>query len=136
MTSNLGSEYILDDDINKEELVNNELKKTFRPEFINRIDEIVIFNSLNKDVIYDILDLTIKNIELRLRDKHLTLSLTDEARNKCVTESYDVRYGARQIKRYVSKHIESLIANELIMDNIIYGSHILIDVKNNDFIIK
>lgn len=136
MTSNLGSEYILENDVNKEELINNELKRTFRPEFINRIDEIIIFNSLDKSVIYDILNLTIKNIELRLRDKHLTLSLTDEAKKKIVEDSYDVRYGARQIKRYVSKNIESLIANALIMDEIVFGSHILIDIKGENFYIK
>ena len=136
MTSNLGSEYILDNDINKEELINNELRKLFRPEFINRIDDIIIFNSLDESVIYDILDLTIKNIELRLRDKHLTLSLTDEAKNKCLEDSFDIRYGARGIKRYISKNIESLIANELINDNIIFGSHILIDFQDRKFIIK
>ena len=135
MTSNLGSEYILENVDNKDKLIYDELKKTFRPEFINRIDEIVIFNSLEKSVIYDILKLIIKNIELRLRDKHLTLSLTDNALEACVKE-YDERYGARQIKRFVSKNIESLIANELIMDNIIFGSHILIDYQDGLFVVK
>jgi len=136
MTSNLGSEYILENDVNKDSLINEELRRTFRPEFINRIDEIIIFNSLDKDVIYDILNLTIKNIELRLRDKHLTLSLTDEAKENIIEESFDIRYGARQIKRYVSKNIESLLANALINDEIVFGSHILIDYKNGNYFIK
>ena len=136
MTSNLGSEYILENDDNKDELINVELRKTFRPEFINRIDEIIIFNSLEKEVIYDILTLTIKNIELRLRDKKLTLSLTDDAKENIINESFDIRYGARSIKRYVSKNIESLIANALIKDEIIFGSHILIDYKDGNYFIK
>ena len=136
MTSNLGSEYILENDVNKDSLINEELRRTFRPEFINRIDEIIIFNSLDKDVIYDILNLTIKNIELRLRDKHLTLSLTDEAKENIIEESFDIRYGARQIKRYVSKNIESLLANALINDEIVFGSHILIDYKDGNYFIK
>ena len=78
MTSNLGSEYILEN--NDEEKVMNELKQTFRPEFINRIDEIVIFNSLSKTVVYDILNKLIKEIEERLKDKKLKLLITDKAK--------------------------------------------------------
>ena len=136
MTSNLGSEYILENDENKEELINTELRKTFRPEFINRIDEVVIFNSLEKEVIYDILNLTIKNVELRLRDKKLTLSLTDDAKNNIINESFDIRYGARGIKRYVAKNIESLIANYILEEKITFGSHILIDYKDGNYYVK
>ena len=80
MTSNLGSEYILDNNTNANELVMEELRRTFKPEFINRIDEIIIFNSLTKEVLYDILDNIIKNIEKRLDNMHITINLTDEAK--------------------------------------------------------
>ena len=136
MTSNLGSEYVLENSENKKELIFEELRHTFKPEFINRIDEIIIFNSLDKSVVYEILNLTIKDIEKRLIDKRITISLTDIAKEEVIKESYDVRYGARGIKRFVSKNIESLIANALIMDSIKFGGHILIDYQNDKFIIK
>ncbi len=136
MTSNLGSEYVLENSENKKELIFEELRHTFKPEFINRIDEIIIFNSLDKSVVYEILNLTIKDIEKRLIDKRITISLTDVAKDEVIKESYDVRYGARGIKRFVSKNIESLIANALIMDSIKFGGHILIDYQNDKFIIK
>jgi len=136
MTSNLGSEYILENDVSKDELINAELKKTFRPEFINRIDEVIIFNSLGTEVIYDILNLTIKNVEARLRDKKLTLSLTDNAKENIINESFDVRYGARGIKRYVAKNIESLIANNILEEKVTFGSHILIDYKDGNYFVK
>lgn len=96
MTSNLGSEYILENKENSNELVMDELKKTFKPEFINRIDEIIIFNSLNKKVVYEILDKIIKEIEDRLQDKHIHVSLTDKAKDYVIDSSYDELYGARQ----------------------------------------
>ena len=91
---------------------------------------------LDKSVVYEILNLTIKDIEKRLIDKRITISLTDVAKDEVIKESYDVRYGARGIKRFVSKNIESLIANALIMDSIKFGGHILIDYQNDKFIIK
>ena len=136
MTSNLGSEYILDNIENSKELVMNELKHSFKPEFINRIDEIITFNSLNKEALYDILDNIIKNIEDRLSNMHIKLKLTDEAKKYIIDNSYDERYGARPIKRYVSKNIETLLANNIIEDNISFGEIINIDIENNNFIIK
>jgi len=136
MTSNLGSEYILNNDINSNNLVMDELKSTFKPEFINRIDEIIIFNSLDKDTLYDILDNIIKNIENRLSNMHIKISLTDEAKKYIIDNSYDERYGARPIKRYVSKNIESILANNIIEDKISFGQNIIIDIENNNFIIK
>ena len=136
MTSNLGSEYILNNENNKEELINIELKHTFKPEFLNRIDEIIIFNSLTKDTIYEILDNIIKNIEHRLNDKQLKIELTENTKQYIVNNSYDESFGARPIKRYVSKHIESLIANSILEDKIKFNSTITIDINNNDFIIK
>ncbi len=136
MTSNLGSDIILNNEIDKDEKINALIKASFKPEFINRIDEIITFKELDKNTIYDILDNIIKNIELRLRDKNLTLSLTDAAKDFIIENSFDSNYGARPIKRYVTRNIESLIANSLIKDEIIFGSNINIDVKDNKFYIK
>ena len=136
MTSNLGSEYILNNKNNYEELVQNELKLNFKPEFINRIDEIIIFNSLNKKIIYNILNKIIKDLEIRLKDKHLRINLTKEAKDYIVENSYDENYGARPIKRYIGRNIETLIANNIINDTIKYNSEITIDINNDKFIIK
>ena len=136
MTSNLGSEYILNKEINLDTLINNELKHTFKPEFLNRIDEIITFNSLTKDTIYEILDTIIKDIELRLNDKQLKINLTVTAKEYIVNNSYDESFGARPIKRYVSKNIESLIANNILEDKIKFNSTITIDIDNDNFIIK
>lgn len=134
MTSNLGSEYILEN--NDEEKVMNELKQTFRPEFINRIDEIVIFNSLSKTVVYDILNKLIKEIEERLKDKKLKLLITDKAKEYIINNAYNEQYGARPIKRFVSRNIENLLARKIIEDEIKYGSIITIDVQNDNIILK
>ena len=136
MTSNLGSEYILNNDSDSINKVNEAIRHTFKPEFINRIDEIIVFKQLTKDVVHEILNNIIKNIESRLRDKQLTLSVSDKAKDYIIENSFDPNFGARPIKRYVSKNIESLIANALINDEIIFGSNINIDVENNNFYIK
>ena len=136
MTSNLGSEYILNKENNLNDLINNELRHTFKPEFLNRIDEIITFNSLTKNTIYEILDNIIKNIESRLNDKQLKINLTEKCKEYIVNNSYDESFGARPIKRYVSKNIESLIANNILEDNIKFNSTITIDIDNFNFIIK
>ena len=136
MTSNLGSEYILDNLDNANELVMDELRKTFKPEFINRIDEIIVFKSLTKDVIYEILDKIIHDIEKRLADKQLHINLTDKARNYIVENSFDERYGARPIKRFVTKTVENLIANEIINNDVKFNSTITIDANDNLYIAK
>ena len=135
MTSNLGSEYILENVENKDELVMNELKHTFKPEFINRIDEIIIFKSLDKKVVYEILDKIISDIEKRLDDKKITLKLTDKAKDFIINNSYDEKYGARPIKRFVSRNLETLLANEIINDNIKFGEEVIIDEENNKLVI-
>ena len=136
MTSNLGSEYILDNDENSHEMVMNELRHTFKPEFINRIDEIIIFNSLSKDVVYEILDKIIHEIEHRLDDKKLKLVLTDKAKKYIVDNSYDEKYGARPIRRYVSRNIETLLAKAIIEEKVKFNSTVTIDVQDDKFIIK
>lgn len=136
MTSNLGSDYILDNKENSEELVTQELKNYFKPEFLNRIDEIIIFNSLSKDVIYNVLDKIIKNIEDRLSDKKIKIELSDKAKDYIINNSYDESFGARPIKRYVSRNLETLISKAIINDEIKYNSTINIDVNNDKLYIK
>jgi ATP-dependent Clp protease ATP-binding subunit ClpB len=136
MTSNLGSDYILDNIDNKEDMVMKELRMTFKPEFINRIDEIIIFNSLSKDVVYDILDKIIADIENRLKDKRIKIELTKAAKDYIINNSYDEQFGARPIKRYVGRNIETLIANSIIKDEIKFNSTILIDVIDNKLVLK
>ena len=136
MTSNLGSDYILDNDENSHEMVMNELRHTFKPEFINRIDEIIIFNSLSKNVVYEILDKIVHEIEHRLDDKKLKLVLTDKAKKYIVDNAYDEKYGARPIRRYVSRNIETLLAKAIIEEKVKFNSTVTIDVKDDKFIIK
>lgn len=136
MTSNLGSEYILEGQENSDELVMDALRHTFKPEFINRIDEIILFKSLSKETVYDILNKVIAEISSRLKESRITISLTDQALHYIVEQAYDVSYGARPIKRYVSRHIETLLANFILLDKIKVGSHVLIDVQNDQFVIS
>ena len=136
LTSNLGSEHIINKENNLDILINNELKHTFKPEFLNRIDEIIIFNSLTKDSISKIINNIISNIEKRLEDKQLKILLTEKAKEHIIENSYDESFGARPIKRYISKHIESLIANNILKDNIKFNTSITIDIENNNYIIK
>lgn len=135
MTSNLGSEYILENKDSKHELINKELRKTFRPEFLNRIDEIIIFDSLNKEVVYKILDKIISDLEKRLSDRMIKIELTTSAKNYIIEEAYDENYGARPIKRFVTKHIENMLANAIILEKITRNEKIIIDYQN-ELIIK
>lgn len=129
MTSNLGSEYILDGDTSK---VMDEVRNHFRPEFINRVDEIIVFKPLTKDVIYQILDKIISDIEKRLSMNDIHIKLTDKAKDYLVEAGYDVNYGARPLKREVSKTVESILAHELIKGNIKYGETVTFDVAQNE----
>ncbi|MEG1987416.1 MAG: AAA family ATPase [Bacilli bacterium] len=133
MTSNLGSEFVLDGNTDKVEHV---LKETFRPEFINRIDEIVVFKALTKEVIAKILDKIIKEIESRLKDKNIHLVLTSRAKDYLITEGYDINYGARPLKRLVSRTVETLLAYKLISNDIRMDDTVNIDYLNNDFTIS
>ena len=135
MTSNIGSEYVLDGKID-ETVIKNELKNYFRPEFLNRIDEIIIFNSLSKEVIYQILDKLVEDLNERLKIQKITVSLSDDAKNYIVGNGYDYNYGARPLKRYLSKNIETLIAKKMLEGSIISGDNLIIDVKNNELVIE
>ena len=136
MTSNLGSEFILENVPDKDKLVMDELKRTFKPEFINRIDEIIMFKSLDKKTVYEILDKIISDIEKRLDDKKIKLNLTSTAKDYIINNSFDEKYGARPIKRFVSRNLETLLATEIINDNIKFGETVNIDVKDDQLIIK
>ena len=132
MTSNLGSEYVLD---NQKDLVMKEVKNHFRPEFINRIDEIIIFNTLSKEAINKILDKIIKEIETRLKDIDLHIELTDIAREKFIEEGYDVTFGARPLKRLVGKTLEVDLSKMLIEGKIKEHDTVIINYVNNHFVI-
>ena len=136
MTSNLGSEYILDNEKNANELVMNELKNTFRPELINRIDEIIIFNSLKKDVIGDIVDKIMKEVNDRLKTSYIHVEITNEVKEKIINEAYDPRYGARPIKRYITKNIENLIAHKVIDGNLKVGDTLVVSLDNDNYVIS
>ena len=129
MTSNLGSEYILNSDTSK---VMDEVRSHFRPEFINRIDEVIIFKPLTKEVIYEILDKIVSDIENRLSMNDIHIKLTREAKDYLVDAGYDVNYGARPLKREVSKTVESLLAHLLVKGTIKYGETVIFDVVDNE----
>jgi ATP-dependent Clp protease ATP-binding subunit ClpB len=128
MTSNIGSELILDGNT---DLVLPELKKYFRPEFINRVDDIVVFKPLSEESISKILDKIVSDIELRLKDNNIHIKLTEKAKKQIVEEGFDPNYGARPLKRLVSRIIETEISKLIISDKIKYGDTIVIDYNNN-----
>ncbi len=136
MTSNLGSNYILENKDDSNALVMQELRQTFKPEFINRIDEIIIFNALTKEVVYDILDKIIMEIEERLQDQKIKVELTNSARDFIIEASYDEAYGARPIKRYVSRNLETLLANSILMEQIHPNTTVTVDVEGNQLVLK
>jgi ATP-dependent Clp protease ATP-binding subunit ClpB len=133
MTSNVGSEYILEGHDN---LVIPELHKYFKPEFLNRIDEIILFKKLSKDVLNEILDKIINEIENRLKDNNIHIKLTDNARKYFIDNGYDEAYGARPLKRLVGRDLETLIARKIINNEIKYGETLTIDAKNDKVIIN
>ena len=127
MTSNVGSEHIIN---NEEDKVKDELNKYFRPEFLNRLDEIIVFNKLSKDNLREILDEIISGIEKRLVDINVKIKLTDQAKDYLIDNGYDEFYGARPLKRLVSNKLETLIAKKLINNEIKTNSVINIDYVN------
>ncbi len=133
MTSNLGSEYLLD---NKIDVVDDLLRKTFKPEFLNRIDEIVMFKPLSKDVQLKIVDKMLNLLKLRLETNKYNIDFSDNAKNYIIENSYSHEYGARPIKRFIQKEIETEIAKAIIAGEIKENQKYLIDVINNNLIIK
>ena len=133
MTSNLGSNYVLEG--NKEKVL-DEVRNYFRPEFINRIDEIIIFNELQKSTIREILDKIIAQIEDRLKESNISIVLTNRAKSYLVDTGYDVAYGARPLKRVVNRTIEVLLAKKLINNEIKPSSTVTIDYIDEHFTIN
>ena len=112
------------------------LKNHFRPEFLNRIDEIIVFNALSKDVIYQILDKLVKDLNKKIANQRITILLTDKAKEWIVDNGYDHNYGARPLKRFLTKNLETLLAKKLIDGSIISGDKLTIDVKDNNLVIN
>ncbi len=133
MTSNIGSNHILE---GHKDLVTKELTNYFRPEFINRIDEVIVFNSLDKKSISMILDKILEEIESRLSNLNIHITITDKARNNLIEEGFDVNYGARPLKRCVSRIIEAKLAKMIINNTIKQNDQVEIDYQNQEFIIK
>ena len=135
MTSNIGSQYVLDGKVD-EDMMNAELKNYFRPEFLNRIDEIIVFNALSKKVIYEILDKLVDDLNKKIKHQRISISLTEKAKEFIVENGYDHNYGARPLKRYLSKNLETLLAKKLISGDVISGDNLTIDTLNDELVIK
>ena len=134
MTSNIGSNYLIDGirqdgtiDADVKQKVQDETKKYFRPEFLNRIDEIVVFSPLTEDQIVKIIDLGMKDIEHRLEERNIKLSLTEAAKKFIADESYDPAYGARPVKRFLQRSVETELAGEIIRGTVKDGASVIID---------
>ena len=142
MTSNIGSPYLLDGidengDIkpDAQEQVMNDLRGHFRPEFLNRLDEIIMFKPLTKDNIGGIVDLMVKELSNRLADQELSLELTDAARTQVIENGYDPVYGARPLKRYLQNYVETLAAKKILSGDVHAGDILVLDVKDGEFVI-
>ncbi len=133
MTSNLGSEHVLE---NNKNAVLEEIRKYFRPEFVNRIDEIVVFNTLTKEAINKILDKIISQIEYRLKDMSIKIELTENARKEFIEEGYDINFGARPLKRLVGKTIEVDLSKLLIEGQIKEHDTVIVNYVNDKFVVK
>ena len=134
MTSNIGSNYLIDGirqdgtvDEEVKQKVEDETKKYFRPEFLNRIDDIVVFSPLTEDQIVKIIELAMKDIEKRLEERNITLEMTDAAKKFIADESYDPAYGARPVKRFLQRNVETELAGELIKGTVGDGDRVIMD---------
>ena len=133
MTSNVGSEYILS---GQDDKVMEELHKHFKPEFINRVDEVIVFKKLTKDVLYEVLDKIVREIEDRLKDSHIQIRLTDASKNYLIDKGYDEFYGARPLKRLVNREVETVLAKKLIDNEIKPDSIVTIDYQNHQILVS
>ena len=134
MTSNLGAEFLLDgigEDGSirpeAENLVMDKLRMSFKPEFLNRLDEIIMFKPLTRDNIRGIIDLLVADLNRRLSERELSVELTDGAKEKIVEHAYEPAYGARPLKRYIQKHVETLLAKKILADELHAGEKFVID---------
>ncbi|KYH34738.1 chaperone protein ClpB [Clostridium tepidiprofundi DSM 19306] len=142
MTSNIGSGYLLENlkgdkiDDNTKAKVMNEMKARFKPEFLNRLDDIIMFKTLNINEIERIIDIFIDDIRARLKDKNITLKITDRAKELMAKEGYDPIYGARPLKRYIENTLETALARKIIKGEIYEGSAVGVDVVNDNIVIE
>jgi len=131
MTSNIGSDLLLESDTIDESIrqgIHKRLFDYFRPEFLNRLDEIVLYSPLRKEEMIGIIDLLTKDIERRLVQQEISLELTDESKNFVIENAYDEHFGARPIKRYLQKHVENLLARGIISNHVQHGDHLVIEI--------
>ena len=142
MTSNIGSPYLLDGIDENGEIkpeaqsqVMDDLRSHFRPEFLNRLDEIIMFKPLTKSNIGKIVDLMVSELDKRLADQELSLKLTDAAKNQVIENGYDPVYGARPLKRYLQKYVETLAARKILSGDVHAGDTLVLDVQNGEFIV-
>ena len=142
MTSNIGSPYLLDGIDENGEIkpeaqsqVMDDLRSHFRPEFLNRLDEIIMFKPLTKSNIGKIVDLMVGELDKRLADQELSLELTDAAKNQVIENGYDPVYGARPLKRYLQKYVETLAARKILSGDVHAGDTLVLDVQNGEFIV-
>ena len=142
MTSNIGSPYLLDGIDENGEIkpeaqsqVMDDLRGHFRPEFLNRLDEIIMFKPLTKSNIGKIVDLMVGELDKRLADQELSLELTDAAKNQVIENGYDPVYGARPLKRYLQKYVETLAARKILSGDVHAGDTLMLDVQNGEFIV-
>ena len=143
LTSNLGSQFLLDGiepngEISQQakDQVNELLKRSFRPEFLNRLDEIVFYKPLTRDNVTHIIDLMAADLNKRLEDKQLTVKLTDAAKAKIIDEAYDPIYGARPLRRYLQHTVETLISRKIIADQVEPDAVLTVDVDNNQLVVR
>ena len=142
MTSNIGSPYLLDGIDENGEIkpeaqgqVMDDLRGHFRPEFLNRLDEIIMFKPLTKSNIGKIVDLMVGELDKRLADQELSLELTDTAKDQVIENGYDPVYGARPLKRYLQKYVETLAARKILSGDVHAGDTLVLDVQNGEFIV-
>jgi len=137
MTSNLASQYILDkDETRREQLVMAEVQRTFKPEFINRIDEIVIFNALDNSVLAQIADKFIQDLRVRLEAQNYRLDVSTAAKQNIILEGTDLQYGARPMKRHIQRQIESKLAYFILENNPPQDANILVDYENHEYVVR
>ncbi|MGB5945494.1 MAG: ATP-dependent Clp protease ATP-binding subunit ClpC, partial [Paenisporosarcina sp.] len=113
-----------------------ELKKAFRPEFLNRVDEMIVFHSLEKEHLKEIVTLMTATLTKRLKEQEIELELTEAAQEKIAKEGYDPEYGARPLRRALQKHIEDRLSEELLKGTVLTGNNIVFDVENDEFVIR
>ncbi len=143
LTSNLGSDIILEGITENGEIsesaregVNAVLKRNFRPEFLNRLDEIVFYKPLTKENIFGIVDLLLKELDQRLSEKHLHIAVTDAAKNEIVEQGYDPVYGARPLKRFLQSSVETLLARKIIAEDLAPDTCLIVDSENGNLTVK